>query len=70
MKTKRWKRRNRHTRPEWVEGYKLIEINNWYYNDWHYLTFYKGDFAISNTCGHKWITFVFDSQLDCIFRSL
>ena len=25
MKSKRWKRRNRHTRPEWVYAYKVCQ---------------------------------------------
>ena len=28
MKSKRWKRRNRHTRPEWVRAYKACEIRS------------------------------------------
>lgn len=28
MKSKRWKRRNRHTRPEWVEAYKYCDFKN------------------------------------------
>lgn len=27
-KSKRWKRRNRHTRPEWVEAYFLSDFCN------------------------------------------
>ena len=28
MKSKRWKRRNRHTRPEWVDAYWFCDFMN------------------------------------------
>lgn len=43
MKSKRWKRRNRHTRPEWVESYAFChylnrhpQLTGWYRPLWTY----------------------------------
>ena len=35
-KTKRWKRRNRHTRPDLVYAYAVAELCTWRYKQWYY----------------------------------
>ena len=65
MKTKRWKRRNRHTRPEWVEAYRVVERYNWYYDTLHYLVVYKDNVCISDRFGNKWLAA--DRCLDLTF---
>ena len=56
MKTKRWKRRNRHTRPEWVNAYRFIKLEGWYFPMGVYLTLCDGRFHVSDNLGHRWTT--------------
>jgi len=50
MKSKRWKRRNRHTRPEWVNAYSA---KAWFYGTWRYLVIYKDKVCVLDRFGNK-----------------
>ena len=56
MKSKRWKRRNRHTRPEWVKGYRFLELEDWWFPMGLYLTLCEGRFYVSDNMGNRWTT--------------
>ena len=59
MKSKRWKRRNRHTRPEWVRAWRSAEVSSWYYTEWHFPVLIKNQIAISDGQGFAWLDFEF-----------
>lgn len=48
MKSKRWKRRNRHTRPEWVLAWNYADEHTQYYGGWHYACIRQSQIVIVN----------------------
>lgn len=54
MKSKRWKRRNRHTRPEWVLGWSYAEEHTRCYGGWHIAACRDNQVVVLDNDGYIW----------------